>query len=310
MKKAYSPILIAVLVVFCSAVANVHLKPLPINKRTIDTLDLPYDKNEKPKLISKEFSFSEGPAVDKRGNIFFVDQPNDRIWEYDINGKLSLFMEHTLHSNGMYFDAKGNLISCADEQEQLVSISPDKKITVLIDDFAGKKLNGPNDVWVSPNGDIYITDPRYDRPWWTRKPEVTGEKVYLLKRGSKTPVVVADGLQKPNGIVGTPDGKYLFVSDISGGKTYKYTIDKGLLTNKHEFCAMGSDGMTLDAKGNVYLTGKGVTIFNSDGQKIGHIDIDEPWTANLCFGGKNRDELLITASKAVYVMKMKVRGVE
>lgn len=307
MKKLAFPALIAV--VLFSSVANVATG-LHIAAGKADTVDLPYDKSEKPKLISKEFSFSEGPAVDKKGNIFFVDQPNDRIWEYDVSGKLSLFMEHTLHSNGMYFDAKGNLISCADEQEQLVSISPDKKIKVLIDDIAGKKLNGPNDVWVAPNGDIYITDPRYDRPWWTRKPEVTGEKVYLLKRGSKTPVVVADDLQKPNGIVGTPDGKYLFVSDISGGKTYKYTIDKGLLTNKLEFCAMGSDGMTLDARGNVYLTGKGVTIFNADGQKIGHIDIDEPWTANVCFGGKNRDELLITASKAVYIMKMKVRGVE
>src|SRR5580658_6705309 len=109
-----------------------------------------YDTTEKPRLISNQFSFTEGASVDKKGNVFFTDQPNNRIWEYDVNGKLSLWMENTSRSNGTYFDNKGNLISCADEHEQLISISPKKKITVLVNGYEGHLLNGPNDVWVAP----------------------------------------------------------------------------------------------------------------------------------------------------------------
>jgi gluconolactonase len=173
-------------------------------------------------------------------------------------------------------------------------------------------MNGPNDVWVTPNGDMYITDPYYQRDWWTRKkPDLQGQDVYYLAKNSHTPVVVANDLKQPNGIVGTPDGKYLYVADIAANKTYKYTIQTdGKLSDKQLFCELGSDGMTLDAKGNVYLTGKGVTIFNPKGEKIAHIDIPEPWTANLCFGGRHKDQLFITASKAIYILQMNVKGVE
>ena len=100
-------------------------------------------------LIDSSFSFTEGPATDKQGDIYFTDQPNDNIWKYDVNGKLSLFMHGAKRSNGMYFEKNGNLISCADANNQLISISPDKKINVLISDYQGHVLNGPNDVWVN-----------------------------------------------------------------------------------------------------------------------------------------------------------------
>ncbi|RYE28917.1 MAG: SMP-30/gluconolactonase/LRE family protein, partial [Sphingobacteriaceae bacterium] len=112
-------------------------------------------------LISKQFSFTEGAAVDKKGNVFFTDQPNDKIWEYDVNGRLSVFMEKTGRSNGLYFDKKGNLIACADEHDQLWQISPQKKIKVLVKDLGGKLLNGPNDLWIDAKGGIYLTDPYY-----------------------------------------------------------------------------------------------------------------------------------------------------
>ena len=265
-----------------------------------------------PKLISRQFAFTEGPATDKKGNIYFTDQPNNRIWKYDINGRLSIFMQPSGRSNGMYFDKNGNLISCADEQDQLWSISPSKKVTVLIHDLKGKKLNGPNDVWIAPNGNIYITDPYYQRDYWTRnQPDLDHQDVYLLKHGKKNLITVVHDLQQPNGIVGTPDGKYLFVADIQGNKTYKYTIGKdGSLQNKTLFAELGSDGMTLDNNGNVYLTGNGVTVFDAKGKKIAHIDIPEKWTANVAFGGKHKDELFITASEGVYILKMLVHGVE
>jgi gluconolactonase len=265
-----------------------------------------------PVLISRNFAFTEGPATDKQGNIYFTDQPNNKIWKYGIDGTLSLFLDSAGRSNGLDFDNKGNLLSCADEQNQLWSISRDKKITVLINDVNGKKLNGPNDLWVSPRGDIYFTDPYYQRSWWTRtKPEMEKQKVYVLAHGSQTPLAVVDSLQQPNGITGTADGKYLYVADIKGNKTYRYTINKdGTLSNAQLFVNMGSDGMTIDDRGNVYLTGKGVTVFNSQGQQIAHIAIPEKWTANVAFGGKHRNRLFITASETIYVLEMKVKGIE
>lgn len=271
-----------------------------------------YDTLSKPQLISKQFSFTEGPSVDKKGNVFFTDQPNNKIWEYSVDGKLSIFMDNAGRSNGTYFDNKGNLITCADEHDQLWSISPNKKVKVLVHDLDGQLLNGPNDVWVTPNGDLYITDPYYQRDYWARKkPDLVEQNVYYLAKGSKKLATVVTDMRQPNGIVGSPDGKYLYIADIGANKTYKYTINPdGSLSNKQLFTEQGSDGMTLDSEGNVYLTGSGVTIYNPSGTKITHININEPWTANLCFGGKNKDDLFITASKAIYVLHMKVRGVE
>jgi gluconolactonase len=280
------------------------------NKHSSDT-DIIAD-GATPRLISRQFSFTEGPATDSKGNIYFTDQPNNKIWKYGIDGSLSIFLDSAGRSNGMYFDRKGNLIACADEQNQLWSIDRNKKIKVLINDVGGSKLNGPNDVWVSPRGNIYFTDPYYQRPWWTRtKPEMEAEKVYVLMRGSKTPQPVIDSMKRPNGIVGTLDGSQLYVSDLSGNKTYRYTINKdGSLSNGQLFVNLGSDGMTIDNKGNVYLTGKGVTVFNGQGQQIAHIDIPEKWTANVAFCGKQRNKLFITASEAIYELEMKVKGVE
>ena len=271
-----------------------------------------YDTAEKPQLISKQFAFTEGASTDKYGNVFFTDQPNNKIWEYDVNGKLSLFLDSAGRSNGMYFDHKGNLITCADEHDQLWSISPSKKIKVLVTDLDGKLMNGPNDIWVDNEGGIYMTDPYYQRDYWTRKkPDLDGQKVYYLPKGSHHPIMVADDIKQPNGIVGTPDGKYLYVADIGADKTYKYTIGKnGALSNQILVINQGSDGMTLDEKGNIYLTGKGVNIYDPTGKKIGHIEINEPWTANLCFGGKDKNVLFITASTAIYTIKMNVKGGE
>ncbi|RYE34724.1 MAG: SMP-30/gluconolactonase/LRE family protein, partial [Sphingobacteriaceae bacterium] len=263
-------------------------------------------------LISNQFSFTEGAAVDKKGNVFFTDQPNDKIWEYDVNGRLSVFMEKTGRSNGLYFDKKGNLIACADEHDQLWQISPKKKIKVLVKDLGGKLLNGPNDLWIDAKGGIYLTDPYYQRDYWTRKtPDLSGQKVYYLPKGKTELVLAADNFVQPNGIVGTPDGKTMFIADIGDNKIYKYQIAAdGKLTNRQLFTAKGGDGITLDNQGNLYVAGNGITVFNSAGKEIEHIEVPAKWTANLCFGGKNRDQLLITASENLYLLQMKVKGVE
>lgn len=261
-----------------------------------------------PVLISDQFAFTEGPAVDKDGNVYFTDQPRDQIWKYDVDGKLALFMEKTGRSNGMYFDENNNLISCADEHNELWKISLKKKITVLLKnkDF----YNGPNDVWVDrSNGNMYFTDPYYKRDYWAKPHPPIKENVYCLLKNRNEAFVVDSDIQKPNGIVGSPDGKFLFVADIGGDKTYKYRIDKtGRLSDKQLFANQGSDGMTIDNEGAIYLTGKGVTIYSPEGKLLEHIPIAEDWTANVCFGGKKNDVLFITASKSIYTLQMKVTG--
>lgn len=265
--------------------------------------------NAKPRLISNQFKFTEGPAVDKQGNIFFTDIIENKIWKYSIEGRLTLFLDKTGHSDGMYFDRKGNLITAADEKNEIWSISPEKKITVLLDNFEGKRFNGPNDLWIDRKGGIYFTDPYYQRPYWDRKkPDLKGQNVYYFPGGSKTAFVADSNLVKPNGIIGSADGKSLFVADIDDKKTYKYIIGRnGKLSGRRLFADMGSDGMTLDNRGNLYLTGRGVTVFNPEGKIIEHIDIPG-WTANVCFSGKDRDILFITANTSVYTLQMKVKG--
>lgn len=260
--------------------------------------------------VAADYQFTEGPAVDAQGNVFFTDQPNNRIMRWSTNGTVSVFMEDAGRANGLFFDQRGNLIACADEKSQLWQISPDKQVTVLVNDFEGKRLNGPNDLWADPRGGIYFTDPYYQRDYWTHtEKEIDNERVYYLAPDKKTLTPVATDLVQPNGIVGTADGKQLYVADIGDKKTYVYRInDDGSLSDKQLFTDLGSDGMTLDEKGNVYLTGQGVTVFNKQGEKIEHIDVDEGWTANVCFGGQDRKTLFITAMKSLYTLDMQVRG--
>jgi gluconolactonase len=256
------------------------------------------------------FAFTEGPTCDKAGNLFFVDQPNDRIMEWNVAGKLSTFMQPSGHANGMMFDADGDLIACADEHNELWSITPGKKVTVLVKNYQGKYLNGPNDVWVAPNGAMYLTDPFYLRKWWDHDTmALPNQEVFYLSPDRKNLVRVTDDLKKPNGITGTPDGKTLFVSDIGADQTWRYDIlPAGSLTNKTLFCAKGSDGMTIDENRDLYLTGHGVTVFDQTGRQIEHIDVPEAWTANVSFGGKDHRTLFITASKSLYSIQLRVKG--
>ena len=260
--------------------------------------------------LAGDFKFTEGPTADAAGNVFFTDQPNDRIMKWSVDGKLSTFLQPSGRANGMCFDAKGNLIACADEKTELWSIDPSGKVTVLVKDYQGKKLNGPNDVLVRPDGGIYLTDPFYQRPWWnySQLPQ-DGQHVYFLAADRQKLVRVADDLKQPNGIIGTPDGKTLFVADIGASKTYRFDIrPDGSLANKKLVCEKGSDGMTIDSEGHLYLTGKGVMVFDQSGKQIEQIDVPENWTANVSFGGKERKTLFITASKSLYAIELRVKG--
>ncbi len=275
---------------------------------TLEDILMPGAQLEK---LSGDFSFTEGPTADKKGNVYFTDQPNDKIYVWnDKTSSLSVYLEPAKRSNGLALDADGNLWSCADGENELLKISPDKKVEVIAGNFDGKIFNGPNDVWLSPSGGAYFSDPFFVRNYWkhTQMPQEK-QRVYYLKPDHKTVIVVADDLVQPNGIVGTPDGKTLFIADIRGNKTWSYTVNSdGTLSDKRLFCEMGSDGITMDTMGNLYLTGRGVTVFDKSGKKLGNIPVPESWTANVCFGGKNRKTLYITASKGFYRIRLKVKG--
>jgi len=261
--------------------------------------------------LAGDFVFTEGPACDRQGNVFFTDQPNDRIHKWSIDGKLSTFMQPCGRANGLSFDHEGYLWACADEKNELWRIDPAGKAAVVVKDYKGKLLNGPNDVWIQPAGGLYFTDPYYKRDYWKRGPKEMDECVYYLAPDHQTLTRVIEDLKQPNGIIGTPDGKLLYVTDIGAGKTYRYGIQPdGALKEKTLFCEMGSDGMTIDSAGNIYLTGKGVSVFDSSGKKIEHIEVPENWTANVCFGGKDKQTLFITATKSLYGLRMSVKGVD
>ena len=251
------------------------------------------------------FGFTEGPAADAQGNIFFTDIPNNRILKWSLDGKLTTFRENSGGANGLYFDKDGNLLACEGGGRRLISINPEGKVTVLADSYQDKKFNSLNDLWIDPNGGIYFTDPRYGN---RDNMEQDGEHVYYLSPDRKNLIRVIDDMVRPNGLIGTPDGKLLYVADHGDRKTFVYTINQdGTLSNKKLFASEGSDGMTIDNEGNVYLTTNAVLVYNPEGQKIETIKVPE-WPANVTFGGKDNQTLFITARTSLYAVKMRVKG--
>jgi gluconolactonase len=286
--------------------------------------------------IAAGFSFTEGPAADRRGNVFFTDQPNDKIYRWDgRSGEVELFLEGTGRANGMAFDRAGNLIAAADMHGELWKIRMDGTHEVLIDNYRGKMLNGPNDVWINPtNGGIYITDPIFPRSYWDaddprqqpwepthseQSPQGKGGYVYYLPPGGRSLVRVtteAMGWESdawPNGVVGTPDGKKIYVNkwyyDNKGG-TWVFDIKRdGTLANMRKFTDWGGDGMSMDELGNVYISnGEGVMAFNPHGTHILTIPTGSGATNNT-FAGRDGKTLFITGPvDQVTAIRMRVRG--
>jgi len=301
--------------------------------------------------LATGFKFTEGPAVDKHGNVYFTDQPDDRIYRWDaVSGQVTLFKQGTGRANGMAFDKQGNLIAAADMHGELWKIRPDGSHEALVDNYNGHKLNGPNDVWVNPKtGGIYITDPLFPRDYWLdtdpRKinnpgwppvwsdqgPGIAGH-VYYLAPNSNTLVRVttmpgwdADN-SWPNGVVGTPDGKRLYVNKWAGdnkGGTFVFDVNPdGTLSNMRKLTDWGGDGMSMDDRENIYISnGEGLMAFDKNGNNILRIPTGGGATNNV-FAGKNNKLLIITGGgltsppwpfnqdRLMSVMMKNVKGVE
>lgn len=260
---------------------------------------------------SSGYAFTEGPSVAPDGRVFFTDQPNDKIFTWnEKDNTITTFLQSCDRSNGTYFNQKGELVACADLHNRLVIFSMDGKQRTIAENYNGQPLNAPNDLWITPNGGIYFSDPYYARDYWEPGHKEVQDKrgVYYLNPEGKV-IRVSDDYKQPNGLIGTPDGKTLYVSDINDQKIWKYTINTdGSLSNKSFFAPEGSDGMTIDNQGNIYLTNKFVSVFDKTGKPIAHIEVPE-MPSNVCFGGKERNILFITARTSVYTLKMNVKGV-
>jgi len=260
------------------------------------------------KKLADGFLFTEGPAADKDGNVFFTDIPNNRIHKWTTNDALKLVREHSGGANGLFFDRDGNLLACEGENRQMTSMTPEGRITVLANHYQSKHFNRPNDLWLHPDGGIYFTDPAYGKQ--PEELELDWEGVYYLPKGGSEAFLVDRELRRPNGLIGTPDGKTLYVTDPGTDSTWVYRIDEdGLLQDKSLFAPRGSDGMTIDAKGNVYLTTDVVEVYHPDGSLSARIETPER-PANVCFGGRDRRMLFITARTSLYAVRMQVKGVQ
>jgi len=253
--------------------------------------------------LSGGFNFTEGPAADDQGNVYFTDIPNSKIHRWSVDGELSTFVEESGNANGLTFDRKGNLIACQHGGRGVFSFDSEGNETLLVGEYQGKKLNSPNDLWIDPEGGIYFTDPRYGN---RDNMEQDGEHVYYLSRDGKKLTRVINDLVRPNGIIGTPDGNILYVADNADKKTFIYKINKdGTLSDKKLFAPDGSDGVTLDEQGNIYLTTDAVLIYSPEGKLLERILIPER-PSNVCFSGKDSKTLFITARTSIYAVRMKV----
>lgn len=259
----------------------------------------------KMEKLATGFEWAEGPVVNSEGTLFFTDVRGNKIYSWTTESGLSTFLEDSGGADGLYFDRDGNLLSAAGNIRGLISIDLLGKITVLADTYDNKKFNFPNDLWVDPKGGVYFSDHRYSP---LENPEMDGDHVYYLTPDRTKVIRVIDDMVYPNGVLGTPDGKLLYVIDCGPKETYVYTINAdGTLSNKKFFAPEGTDGITLDTEGNVYLTTEAVAVYDSYGNKIVEIKIPEH-PSNVCFGGKNKQTLFITATTSLYSIRTRIKG--
>jgi len=257
------------------------------------------------KKVQSGFTFTEGPAADAEGNVYFTDIPNSRIWKWTwADGKISVYKENSGQANGLIFDAKGRLLICEMGNNRITRDNMLGNITILADSFNGKKLHMPNDLWIDSKGGVYFSD--FMGPGSS---EDGGLQVYYISPDGKTVTRATSDLISPNGLIGTPDGKILYITDPGVKKTFAYKINPdGTLADKKVFCEQSTDGFKLDEKGNLYFTqDTGIVIFSPKGEKIEEIRMPGR-CANLTFGGKDRKTLFITGGDTIYTLEMAVKG--
>ncbi len=280
-------------------------QPLPA-ARGVVVPDEFIDADAQVVKLADGFQFTEGPAASPDGRIFFSDIPNQRIHVFDpASGQTQVFRENSGGANGLIWTPADALIACEGGKRQVTRQLGDDPPRVLADAFDGQRLNSPNDVDLDAEGGLYFTDPRYGN---RDDLEQDVEGVYYLPRNGKLKRVI-DSLQRPNGVVLSPDYRTLYVADTGGNQIFQFDIEgSGMPGPGKVFYDMGSDGMTVDQSGNVYLThGNQIHVISPDGQLLRQIEVPER-PSNVTFGGRDGSTLFITARSGFYSVATRTRG--
>lgn len=264
--------------------------------------------------------WAEGPCWFGDGGYLLVsDIPNNRILRWlEEDGHVSEFRKPSNYANGNTRDGQGRLVTCEHQSRRVTRTEHDGRITVLCDGFAGKRLNAPNDVVVGRDGAVWFTDPGYGILNNYEGDQAEAElptRVYRIDGSSGAVAVMAEDMQRPNGLAFSPDESRLYVVDSGAATLRMYDVAGGgvKLANgrvfAHGFAPGITDGVRIDTEGHVWCSmgwaeakEDGVRCYApEDGALIGKIHLPET-TANLCFGGKKRNRLFIAASTSVYAV--------
>lgn len=266
----------------------------------------PFPAGAQPKKLAEGFKFTEGPIAGPDGRIYFSDIPNNRIHVHDPkSGETKVHREETGGANGLVWTSEGALLAC-EGRARRVSLQKGDQVTTLVDAADGKKLNAPNDLVLDGEGGLYFSDPAYGlKPEDQEQPH---EAVYYATLAEGKARAVVTDFVRPNGLVFSPDKKTLYIADAGGGKTYAFDVTgAGQLANRREFAPIGSDGMTIDSLGRVYLTWKGdVWVFGSDGKELARLACPEG-PANCKLVGRT---LYITARTGFYAIEIDAESVK
>ncbi len=261
----------------------------------------------KVERVQTGFIFTEGPAADAEGNLYFTDLRANRIYKLETNGKLSTFLEGSEGCNGLMLDGTSRLVACQGGRKRVVAIDiGTRTIDVLADRFEGQPLDRPNDLVVDRGGGVYFTDPN-------------AKSVYYITPDGKLSRLIND-LPRPNGVLLSPDEKTLYVLPSGSPDVMAYPIaSPGHIGEGKVLCRLeqaadgpprGGDGLTVDSNGNLYLTQpalQAIQVVSPNGKTLGLIHVPES-PSNACFGGKDGKTLYITARTSLYAAPMQVKG--
>jgi gluconolactonase len=257
----------------------------------------------------------EGPAYSAAGQyVLFSDIPNDRVLRYDeITGRTDVFARPANFPNGRTVDAQGRFITCEHGARRVTRVEHDGSETVLADSYGGRRLNSPNDVVTAADGSIWFTDPSYgirsDYEGHQAAEEVDGRYVYRLAPDGRLDVV-ADDFTQPNGLAFTVDGSQLFIVDSQEDHIRVFDVEGERLSGGAVFAAdpHGYDGIRFDSAGRLWgAAHDGLHCYEPDGTLVGKLAIPEV-CANLAFGGRQLNQLYITATTSLYTMRVNFSG--
>jgi len=274
-----------------------------------------FPRGAKITRIATGFGFTEGPVwIAEGGFLLFTDIPASRIYKLLPDGRLTVFREPTDNANGLTRDAQGRLIACEHATRRVSRMEPDGSLTVLADQFQGKRLNSPNDVVVKSDGSIYFTDPPYGISLDQQEQPIQG--VYRLSSDGRELRVVAHDFDRPNGLAFSPNETQLYIDDSSARRHIRVfdvksdgSIANGRIFHDMDVKAPGvPDGMKVDINGCLFCTGaRGVWVFNENGVHLGTIVTPEN-PANCAWGDDDLRTLYITAQTSVYRVRVNVPG--